>query len=487
MIPVLLLLIPLLSGLLAFFLKGQQAARITALLAATASVVVALLGMTVLSRYEYLSADYSWLPMLGSRFSLVLDGMGQLMVLLTTIAFPLIYAATWKHQYAKPNQFFGWMQLSQAGMLLVFLASDALLFYFGWELALIPAYFLCSQWGGEKSIAATFKFFVYTFAGSLLMLFGLVYLYFKTPDASFALTSFYELKLSLEEQNFLFWLFFIAFAIKMPIFPFHTWQPDTYEQSPTAVTMVLSAVMVKMGVFAMIRWMLPIVPLGTYRWGDPATSAAIIGMLYASIIAIRQNDLKRLIAYSSIAHIGLMAAAILAYTESGMKGAMVQMFHHGINILGLWMVVEMIERKYGTRKMNELGGIAQKSPLLTIFVVIFAFANIALPLTNAFIGEFLMFNGIFSSKATQYNVIFAVLAGLTIILAAVYTLGMVQKTFYGAQGSAVQSGIKLKAGEVLALSVLVGLILLFGIYPQPLFDLTSDTLGNIMEKIKLNF
>ena len=184
------------------------------------------------------------------------------------------------------------MLLTQAGLMGVFMATDALLFYFFWELALIPVYFLSSGWGGEKRIQATFKFFIYTFSASVLMLVGLVYLYFQTPDRSFSMESFYALNLPNKEQGWVFWMLFLAFAVKMPVFPFHTWQPDTYEQSPTAVTMVLSGIMVKMGVFGVIRWVLPIVPAGAWAWGDVVMSLSVIGVIYASIIAIQQNDLK---------------------------------------------------------------------------------------------------------------------------------------------------------------------------------------------------
>lgn len=215
----------------------------------------------------------------------------------------------------------------------------------------------------------------------------------------------------------------------MPIFPFHTWQPDTYEQSPTAVTMVLSGLMVKMGVYGLIRWVLPVVPNAAWEQGDRVSILSVIGIIYASILAIQQNDLKRLIAYSSIAHIGIMALAIFSETHIGLQGVMMQMFNHGINIIGLWIVVELIERQFGTRKLSELGGIAAKAPVLATLLVIMALANISLPLTNSFVGEFMMFAGIFTSTLTQHNVVFTVLALLSIILAAVYTLTMIQKVF----------------------------------------------------------
>ncbi|HZH95181.1 MAG TPA: NADH-quinone oxidoreductase subunit M, partial [Flavisolibacter sp.] len=362
MIVLLLILIPLLGGLVSFFLKEGNAARGWSLLVSFAILAVSVAGLTIAKTPDNLAFSTSWMGSLGSRFSIALDGMSQMLCLLTAIAYPLILISTWNSTYKKANNFFGLMLLTQAGLMGVFTATDALLFYFFWELALIPVYFLCSGWGGERRIPVTFKFFIYTFTASVIMLIGLLYLYFQTPDRSFAIESFYALKLSNETQLWLFWLLFIAFAVKMPVFPLHTWQPDTYEQSPTAVTMVLSGLMVKMGVFGVIRWILPVLPVASYQWGDVVMTLSVVGIIYASVIAIQQNDLKRLIAYSSIAHIGLMSAAIFAENRSGLQGVIVQMFNHGINIIGLWIVVELIERQFGTRKLSELGGIAQKAP-----------------------------------------------------------------------------------------------------------------------------
>jgi NADH-quinone oxidoreductase subunit M len=279
---------------------------------------------------------------------------------------------------------------------------------------------------------------------------------------------------------------FVAFAIKMPIFPLHTWQPDTYEESPTSVTMILSGVMVKMGVFGMIRWLLPVLSTAFYQWGDTASVLAITGMIYASLIAIRQNDLKRLVAYSSIAHMGLMCAALFSETQSGMQGVMIQMFNHGINIIGLWIVVELIERQFGTRKISELGGVAQKSPAMAILFVIIALANIGLPLTNGFVGEFMMFNGIFSSNVTQYYIVFTVLAGITIILAAVYTLNMIRKVFYGEASILTSQGYSIRPNEKLALIIIVALIFLIGLYPKILLDITKETSEYILRQADIS-
>ena len=340
MIALLLILIPLLSGVIAFFLKTGNSAKGWALLSSFATAAVSILGLTILNKPELLQFKEAWLPGLGSNFSIRLDGMGQLLCLLTAISFPLIFIATWNRQYKNAYNFFGLMLLSQAGLMGVFLAMDALLFYFFWELALIPVYFLSSIWGGERRIAATFKFFIYTFIGSVLMLIGLIYLQSQTPDRSFDIDAFYKIVLANKTQNWIFWLMFVAFAIKIPVFPFHSWQPDAYEQSPTAVTMVLSGIMVKMGLFAIIRWLLPVLPYSSFAFGEKMiTMWAIVGMIYASLLAWRQDDMKRLIAYSSIAHVGLMVIAIFAETELSIQGAMLQMFNHGINIIVVWIIV----------------------------------------------------------------------------------------------------------------------------------------------------
>ena len=250
--------------------------------------------------------------------------------------------------------------------------------------------------------------------------------------------------------------------------------------------MVLSGIMVKMGLFGMIRWLFPVMPEASFAWGDVVTLTAIIGMIYASLIALRQDDMKRLVAYSSIAHVGFMCAGLFTQNESGVQGVMIQMFSHGINILGLWIVVDWIEKKTGTRKISELGGVAQKAPALTIAFVIIAFANIALPLTNAFVGEFLIFNGLLGSF-TKYYVLYTALAGLCIVLSAAYMLRMVRKVAYGAVKDSVANIGDIDFRHKLALGVLVILILTIGIYPQPILNLTShasDALVAHFEVIK---
>ncbi|MEO6547277.1 MAG: NADH-quinone oxidoreductase subunit M [Ferruginibacter sp.] len=485
-IPHLLIFFPLIAGLITFFIKSEGSVKAWSLFSVTITLFISIASLYYRNNNDLsgLSFNYEWLKYMGASFSVSLDGMGRLLAFLTAFSFPVIFIATYRKSYKNSGAFYGLMLLSQAGLMGVFLSSDALLFYFFWELALIPVYFLCSRWGGEKRIAATFKFFIYTFTGSLLMLLGIIYVYLQTgatpySDHSFAMQSFYSVLLAPHQQNWLFWMFFIAFAVKMPIFPFHTWQPDTYEQSPAAVTMVLSGIMVKMGVFGVIRWLLPLFPFAVARFDNIVIVLSIIGMIYASLIAIRQDDLKRLVAYSSIAHIGLMCAAIFTTKSMGLEGVMIQMFSHGINIIGMWIVVDFVEKQLGTRKISELGGLAHKAPVLTIMLVVIAFANIALPLTNAFVGEFMMFGGLF-----KFNSWYSAAAGLSIILAAVYTLSMVQRVFLGTVNTLTDTMKEISFNEKIILGVIVITIFIGGVYPQPFFELTRDTVAGIITRFK---
>ena len=467
------LLIPIIAAIVLLFIKQDDKVQLVAVGAALLSLFAAIYMLTNATS----AFDAAWLPVLNSRFILQADGLSKILVLLTAISFPAIFIATGKNIVANKNVFLSLMLFTQAGLMGVFLAGDALLFYFFWELALIPVYFLCSIWGGEKRIAVTFKFFIYTFLGSLFMLIGIILVYSKTADHNFLIESFKHANLTAAQQAIAFALFFIAFAIKMPIFPLHTWQPDAYEQSPTAVTMVLSAVMVKMGLYGVIRWLLPLFPAAANSHAIMVIDLSVIGLLYASFIAIKQDDVKRLIAYSSIAHIGLMSATLFTNRSIGTQGVLIQLFSLGINVLGVWIIADIIEQQTGTRSMKNLGGLAKKQPTLAILLVAFAFANIALPLTNAFVGEFLMFNSLF-----QYNPWIAAAAGVSVVLAAIYTLNMVQKVAYGTVSESVNKMSAPNKNAQGVLIVLIVIVFVTGVYPQPLFELTKDTLQQLFVK-----
>lgn len=465
--------IPFIAAIILLFVKQNEKANYIAI--ASSGITLALaLNITFNGAVNF---DASWISSINARFVLTADGLSKILLLLTGLSFPAIFMATSKNEIKNRAQFLSLMLFTQTGLLGVFLAGDALLFYFFWELALIPVYFLCSIWGGEKRIAVTFKFFIYTFLGSLFMLIGIILVYTHTADQSFAIQSFKEAGLSAGQQLTAFALFFTAFAIKMPIFPLHTWQPDAYEQSPTAVTMVLSAVMVKMGLYGVMRWLMPLFPNAFSAHSNFVVILSVIGILYASFIAIRQDDMKRLIAYSSIAHIGLMSAALFANNEIGAQGVLIQLFSHGVNVLGLWIIADIIEQQTGTRSLKEMGGLAKQNPTLGILLVGFAFANIALPLTNAFVGEFLMFNSLF-----QYKPWIAAAAGVSVVLAAIYTLNMVQKCAYGEVSEKMSKMQVPNVPAQFVLIVLLIVVIISGVYPAPLFDLTADTLQQLFIK-----
>jgi NADH-quinone oxidoreductase subunit M len=479
--PELLLWLPLVFGVICFLVKSENLAKRIALGGSLIVLVIAIWSLKYagVEKYtDYTAVNYIWLKNIGSSFFLSMEGSGYVLCLLTAVCFPIIFLAIQNNSYKNAHVFYGLMLLAQCGITGVFVAKDALVFYMFWELALIPVYFLCSFWGGEKRIQSTFKFFVYTFVGSLIMLAGILYVYAHTlprmyndgsmVSHSFNWTSFTHATLTAKQQGWLFAAFFLAFAIKMPIFPFHTWQPDAYDQSPTATTMVLSGLMVKMGLFGVLKWLLPMFPIVSMQHANIVMLLSIAGIIYASCIAITQNNLKRLVAYSSIAHIGLMCAAIFCGNNLGIQGMVLQMFNHGVNIIGLWIVLDIIEKQTGVKNMDQLGGLAHTAPGLTIMLVIIAFANIALPLTNAFVGEFMMFAGLF-----KFNVWFTAAAGISIILSAVYTLKMVQRVFYGEKSVAATAVVDLTINQKLALAIVVALIFVFGVYPQPLIDLAK--------------
>ena len=279
--PALLIWLPLVGALLSFFVRSEIAAKTIALVVSVLSlgIMVASLFYSDPKFYQLTQVSYVWLPSLGSSFALVLDGLTSTLCMLTALVFPMIFLLIPKGRFSNANRFYGLMLITQCGLMGVFMAADALVFYLFWELALIPVYFLSSIWGGEKRIRATFKFFIYTFLGSLFLLIGIIYLHLQTSGQTFSIASFYSTELSATQQTWLFFLFFIAFAIKMPIFPFHTWQPDAYDQAPTPVTMVLSAVMVKMGLFGVLRWLIPFFPLAIKNFNTAIIIVIVVGMI----------------------------------------------------------------------------------------------------------------------------------------------------------------------------------------------------------------
>jgi NADH-quinone oxidoreductase subunit M len=481
MLTLLLIFIPLIAGGAVFITKNNSAKQL-ALIGSLIEFVVAVVALTQFQPNAELQFgfSYDWLKSAGISFAGGIDGISLPLVLLTAFLVPLIILSTFRHPYHNAATFYALILFMQAALVGVFVATDAFLFYFFFEAALIPVYFLAAVWGGENRIRVTFKFFVYTIFGSLFMLVALVYLYFQTPGTHTAnIADLYHLALNANQQCYLFWAFFIAFAIKMPLFPFHTWQPDTYTESPTPATMLMAGIMLKMGVYGLIRFLLPITPLGLADWGTMAMILSVIGIVYGSIIAIQQRDMKRLIAYSSFAHVGLMAAGVFTHTLSGVQGAMIQMLAHGINVVGLFFIIEIIFSRTKTRNIEQLGGITQRTPHLTVYFMALLLGSVALPLTNGFVGEFLLLKGV-----VEANIWLGAIAGTTIILGAVYMLRLFQKSMFGQKSAFTEHFADLSLSERLVLIPLVVMVFVMGLYPNIFLKLTEPAVSHLLGLVK---
>jgi NADH-quinone oxidoreductase subunit M len=480
MLTLLLILLPIAAGVLTL-LSGERLAKQIALVGGLAELGLA--GY-VWSQFDPASGfqfgfKYEWLASAGISFAGGIDGISLILVLLTAFLAPLIVLSAFGHNYKNSASFYSLILFMEAALIGVFTATDAFLFYLFFEAALIPVYFLAAVWGGENRAKVTLKFFIYTIFGSLFMFVALVYLYYQTPGThSSEITAFYNLQLSTFQQGFIFWAFFIAFAIKMPLFPFHTWQPDTYTESPTQATMLLSGIMLKMGVYGLIRLLLPIVPLGMQSWGMLAVILSVIGIIYGSIIAIQQRDMKRLVAYSSFAHVGLMAAGVFSTSANGLQGALIQMLAHGINVVGLFFIIDIIYSRTKTRYLDQLGGISQTSPHFSVYFMVILLGSVALPLTNGFVGEFLLLSSVF-----HYDAWLGAIAGLTIILGSVYMLRLFQKSMFGPKSNLVEGFTDLTLSERAVLLPLVIMVFWIGIYPNTFLKISEPAVNHLLQMV----
>ncbi len=478
MILVALLFIPLLFSLLTY-LSGERYSKLVALAGSIAAFLLCLslkqpFMNGALSPIVYV---HNWISNPAIKFSLSLDGLSFMLVALTTFLVPLIIFTTFNKAVENARAFYTLILLMEFGLLGVFLANDGFLFYIFWELALIPIFFIALLWGENKDKEfrnrAIFKFFVYTLAGSLFMLIGFIYLY--QHAGGFGTSQLYGINLTGREQSFIFWAFFVAFAIKVPIFPFHTWQPDTYKEAPSAGTMLLAGIMLKMGLYGLLRWLLPVVPQAVMLWTPLVIVLGVIGVIYGSIIAIKQDDLKKLLAYSSFAHVGLISAGIFTLTREGFQGAAVQMFAHGFNVVGLFFAAEIIWQRTGTLSISQLGGIRNVAPKFATVFMLVVLASVALPGTNAFIGEFLLLFGVY-----EYNTWLAVVAGLTIIFGAVYMLRMYQHVMLGETNTLTATFEDLNWKELLVFVLIIVSIFWLGLAPKQFMAMMQPSLDNIL-------
>ncbi|MDR6406150.1 MULTISPECIES: NuoM family protein [Chryseobacterium] len=432
--------------------------------------------------------NYPWSQFIKSSLHFGIDGMSLLLLLLTNILAPIIILSSFNENVSYRNTFYGLILLMQFGLVGVFTSLDGLLFYIFWEVTLIPIWFIAGLWGQEnKRFEFTTKFFVYTFVGSLFMLAGLIYVY--NHSASFALTDLYNAQLNEVQQTVVFWFIFFAFAVKLPVFPFHTWQPDTYTYSPTQGSMLLSGIMLKMAIYGVMRYLLPITPLPIAGIsGQIVIILAIIGIVHGALIAIIQTDMKRIIAYSSFSHVGLMVAGIFAsavitlrgtFNIEGAEGALVQTFAHGINVVGLFYCCDILYKRFKSRDIRQMGGLAKVAPKFAVLFLIIILGSMGVPLTNGFIGEFILLKSIYDFNGTA-----AIIAGLTIILAAVYLLRFYGKAMFGQGDEAVLSTAKdLSAVEFSVLASLAVFVIILGIFPQPVIEMVSSSVRFIYQSM----
>jgi NADH-quinone oxidoreductase subunit M len=471
------LLIILLVGALVTYLSGNEWAPKVALLV---SLIAFSSSIYLLSQYNLGNEiGYTKLWITKPKISLAFqaDGLALAMLLLTTALTPIIIFSSFGNAFKNSKSFYALILFMSFAMAGTFLASDGLLYYIFWELALIPIYFIALIWGNgdaEERKKAVVKFFIYTLAGSLFMLVAFIYLNQKA--GSFLISDLTQLTLSSTEQFWIFLAFFLAYAIKIPLIPFHTWQAEVYQKAPTVGTMLLSGIMLKMGLYSVLRWQLPIAPLAAKEYMNVFIGMGIAGVIYGSIVALRQKDLKKLLAYSSLAHVGLIAAGAYTLTLDGLRGAVLQMIAHGFVVVGLFFVAEIIFRRFETREISEMGGIRAQSPKFTSMFLLLVLASVALPSTFNFVGEFTVLYSL-----AQVNLWFGILGGTTIILGAYYMLKMFQHVMLGETNTKLFADVTFNDG--LTLVIIIAVLFFFGLYPKPIMDLISPSLENILTQI----
>ena len=463
MIIILLLIIPLFTSLLLFTGKLGKHSRNFALVASLVEFVVALVAgyAFTFADNKILNLSLNLKQLLDIDIIIYIDAVSLIMVLLTCLLIPIIIASN-NNREVRNHNFYALILLMQMALIGVFTASEMILFYIFWELALMPVFLITAIWGGENRKKISVKFLIYTVVGSFAMLIAILYLYTLTPAPhSFSFESFYQLKLPYSVQVPVFLAFFSAFAIKIPLFPFHSWQAETYNVSPVQGSMLLAGIMLKMGLYGIIRFILPICPAVVAGGSLIFLPLILFGVIYGAVIAIRQPKLKKMIAFVSLSHVGIIALGLLSNNHYGIEGAILQMFSHGVNVVGFFLCYQMIVIRTGTDIISDLGGIASAAPRFAVIFLIIVLANVALPLTNSFVGEFLILLGLF-----EYNPYLAIVAGLTVILGVVYMLKMYQQVMYGEKNAVTEKFNDLSTGEILLFVPIIISIFLVGVYPS---------------------
>lgn len=464
-----------------------------------ASVIHFFITASLLLKFDKNSAalqmveQYDWLPEVGASYFLGIDGISIWLVILTSFLLPLVILGSWSSITKNVKSYHALLMVLQTAMLGSFLSIDSILFYMFFEISLIPMYFMVGIWGGENRLYATMKFFIYTMVGSLLMLGGIVYLILQSHAQlgylSANILDFYQLEIPfvagqfLSPQTILFIAFCLAFAIKVPMFPFHTWLPDAHVQAPTGGSMILAGVMLKMGTYGFMRFVLPLFPEAVESYGWIFLILGVIGIIYGALVALVQTDIKKLVAYSSVSHMGYVVVGLFSLNQYGYAGGLFQMLAHGISTGALFLLVGIIYERTHSREINKYGGLAAVAPWYTIVFFIVTFSSIAVPMTNGFVGEFMILLGLYKK-----NKILALLAVTGVVLGASYMLWMAKKVFFGERGvlcSDEKHPISdLNMREMLALGPFVVVIFVMGLFPNIFLSYTEKSIGHLTNDLK---
>lgn len=488
------ILVPLVGGIILLFIKNESANLIKYLgllfsLAAFIISVVIYFGFDASSSEFQFIHRYNWIDNLNISYFVGIDGMSMLLVLLTTFLTPLTLISSWSSIEHKIKEFTFFMLMLEVGMLGVFVSLDLFLFYVFWEAMLIPMYFIIGIWGGKERIYASIKFFIYTMAGSLLMLVAIIWLAIYASDITGYFTTNLLLLYSIapgiakDIQNWMFLAFAISFAIKVPLFPFHTWLPDAHVQAPTAGSVILAGVLLKMGTYGLLRFNLPLFPDASLYFASIISVLAVIGIIYGALVAMVQTDMKKLVAYSSVSHLGFVVLGIFALNQESVQGAMIQMVNHGLSTGALFLLVGVIYERTHTREIADYGGIAKIVPFYAFALLFASLSSVGLPGLNGFIGEFLILLGAFQSTVLD-SWWFTIFAASGVIFAAVYLLWMYQRVAFGEVKNQKLVGLKdMNAREIFVMIPIFIFIVWIGIYPGTFLKVSETTTQKIIHQV----
>jgi NADH-quinone oxidoreductase subunit M len=447
-------------------------------------------GGTALADFRFVE-NVSWIGSLGARYHIGVDGISIWLVLLTTLLVPIAILSSWTAISKRQLSYYAFLLALEAAMIGVFVSLDLLLFYLFFEASLVPMFLLIGIWGGERRIYAAVKFFIYTAVGSLLMLVAIIALYFiyNTFDYTLILAAMQRgetisVLRSSRYEMVMFAAFALAFCIKVPLFPFHTWLPDAHTEAPTAGSVILAGILLKMGTYGLLRFNLGLFPESAKAAAWVFIILAVIGIIYGALVAMVQPDVKRLVAYSSVSHMGFVVLGLFSFTELGMQGALYQMLNHGVSTGALFLFVGFIYERRHTRMISEFGGLATPMPWYSTLFVIAALSSIGLPFLNGFVGEFLIMIGTWTSSTVRHPWIITMLAGTGVIWAAVYMLWMLQRVLFGKVTNPKNAGLSdLNAREIGLLRPLLLLMLFMGVYPQPFLDRSKASIEAVQRRV----